>query len=187
MNTVQYGGQSVKCVVNRFSYEPTGRGDSKCDRELESARPYLLSKVKYEDEVEDEEGEDDEDSSCELLLVAAHMGPKAKAVPLRFSAFSCFTASLLPHAFSVSTALKWAGVGVILVSPSVQTVLLKASNALTAEAGAGAGALSAIRVTALTLLPLVLHLAVSTCSADDERLQEGTGGKETERVRRCCD
>lgn len=75
--------------------------------------------------------------------------------------------------------------GVTLVSPSVHTVLLIASDALTAEAGTGA--LSAIRVTALTLLPLVLHLAVSTCSADDERLQEGTGGKETERVRRCCD
>lgn len=75
---------------------------------MESARPYLLSKVKYEDEVEDEEedeeGEDDEDSSCELLLVAAYMGPKA--VPLCFSTFSCFTPSLLPHAFSVSTALK---------------------------------------------------------------------------------
>ena len=147
---------------------------------MESARPYLLSIVEYEDEVEDEE-EDDEDSSWEPLLVAAHTGPKT--VLLCFSAFSCFTPSLLSHASSVSTALKYAGVGVILVSPSVHTVLLK--DALTAETGAGL--LSAIRVTALTLLPLVLHLAVSTCSADDERLQEGTGGKETERVRRCCD
>ena len=81
-----------------------------------------------------------------------------------------------------------------LNSLSVHTMPSNIPHDLTAVAGAGAeagaeaeaeaDAFSATRVTALKLLPLVLRLAVSTCNADDERLQEGTGGKEAERLRR---
>ena len=166
--------------------EPTGRGDDDCnwERDWELVRPF--PELKLEDEVEDG------DSSCMLLFAAdasnlgsmqpvtvvACMGPEMAV--LCFSVSFSSSTSLPIHASAISFDLKYEGMGVVLISTSLHIMPFKAPHALTAEAEA----FSAIRVTALTLLPLVLHLAVSTCNADDERRQEGTGGKETERVRR---